>query len=385
MTTPEDVELTPPARELLTRLSAAGDVFAKRFIDRMRAEIPAYAQLEPTALVPATQNALATVFRALEEGRLFKDTELTAFADHGELRARQGLSLDEVFAGWHVASRMMLDDLVANGRAQGVDDRALLDLSHAVLRTVDTAMLASASGHHNAEFEIARLQQNHRADLVRGVLFGTIAPASIRMQIEGYGLDYDREYYAIRARPSTTMPVRELERALNLTGAGGRPRGLAALVDGDLAGFLDQAPSREIAVAVGLGAAARPDRLEGSFRAATRAMTTAIAFGLDGTYDVRRLGLLPAVLADTEIGDELVARYLTPLGSGAAADALIETVRRFLASDMRIDRTAEQLVVHPNTVRYRLGRFESLTGAQLRDTNTTLEVWWALQRAQLDA
>lgn len=384
MTTPEVAQLTTPARELLGELLSDAEAFAGRFVDRMRAEIPAYKRLEPTAVVPATQGALAVVFHALAEGRPFSGPELTAFADHGELRARQGLSLDEVFAGWHVASRMMLDDLVANGRARGVDDRALLDLSHAVLRTADTAMLASASGHHHAEFEIARLQQNHRADLVRGVLFGSLAPASIRLQIESYGLDFDQEYYAFRARPNAQFPVHELESALNLTGSRGRPRGLAAFVDGDLAGFLDHSPPANIAVSVGLGSATRIDRLDISFRAATRAMTTAIAFSLDGTYDMKRLGLLPAIVADPEIGDELVSRYLEPLGTGAAADALIETVRRYLASDMRIDQTAEQLVLHPNTVRYRIGRFETLTGTHLRNTITAFEVWWALQRARLD-
>jgi DNA-binding PucR family transcriptional regulator len=47
---------------------------------------------------------------------------------------------------------------------------------------------------------------------------------------------------------------------------------------------------------------------------------------------------------------------------------------------MRIDRAAEQLFVHPNTLRYRIGRFEEITGTNLRNPRTALEVWWALQR-----
>ncbi|CAM3711071.1 PucR family transcriptional regulator [Smaragdicoccus niigatensis] len=165
------------------------------------------------------------------------------------------------------------------------------------------------------------------------------------MQIESYGLAYDREYFAVRARPTTAMPVRDLERVLDLLPGSGRPRGLAALVDGDLVGFVDHAPPAEIGVAVGLG---------------------------------------PAVVADTEVGAELVARYLSPLGGGDAADALLDTVRAYFANDMRIDRTAEVLVMHPNSVRYRLTRFETLTGANLRDVAGALEIWWALKRAELD-
>ena len=34
---------------------------------------------------------------------------------------------------------------------------------------------------------------------------------------------------------------------------------------------------------------------------------------------------------------------------------------------MHVERAAEQLFVHPNTLRYRIGRFEELTGANLRN------------------
>jgi len=34
-------------------------------------------------------------------------------------------------------------------------------------------------------------------------------------------------------------------------------------------------------------------------------------------------------------------------------------------------------------LRYRLERFTALTGADLQDTETTLEIWWALQHRRL--
>ena len=50
---------------------------------------------------------------------------------------------------------------------------------------------------------------------------------------------------------------------------------------------------------------------------------------------------------------------------------------------MHVERTAERLFVHQNTVRYRLARFEELTGASLRDPKVAFEVWWALERAAM--
>jgi DNA-binding PucR family transcriptional regulator len=63
---------------------------------------------------------------------------------------------------------------------------------------------------------------------------------------------------------------------------------------------------------------------------------------------------------------------------------ILETVQRYLTLGMRADVTAEHMSVHDNTVRYRLRRYEELTGVDLRDANCALEAWWALQRACLD-
>lgn len=41
------------------------------------------------------------------------------------------------------------------------------------------------------------------------------------------------------------------------------------------------------------------------------------------------------------------------------------------------------LSIHVNTLRYRLERFAALTEADLQDTETTFEVWWALQYRNL--
>ncbi|HEY0449248.1 helix-turn-helix domain-containing protein [Actinophytocola sp.] len=57
---------------------------------------------------------------------------------------------------------------------------------------------------------------------------------------------------------------------------------------------------------------------------------------------------------------------------------------RYLTLGMRADLTAERMSVHHNTVRYRLRRYEELTGIDLRDPNHALEAWWALQRTRID-
>ena len=107
------------------------------------------------------------------------------------------------------------------------------------------------------------------------------------------------------------------------------------------------------------------------------------AFGLVGVRDLDGLGVLPAIVADRAVGDALVRRYLEPLAGSQAEIAA--SLRVLFECDMHVERAAEQLFVHPNTLRYRIGRFEEMTGANLRNTTSALEVWWALQRDALRA
>jgi DNA-binding PucR family transcriptional regulator len=150
------------------------------------------------------------------------------------------------------------------------------------------------------------------------------------------------------------------------------------MIDGDLAGFLLQPPAGDIRFAVAVGPPRPVERLTESFELASRALATMRAFDLAGVYDFDALGVLPAIVADRAVGDGLVRRYLEPLAASRAEIAA--SLRALFESDMHVERAAEQLFVHANTLRYRIGRFEEITGVNLRNPRSALEVWWALQR-----
>ncbi|MFI6173243.1 PucR family transcriptional regulator [Nocardia sp. NPDC051052] len=378
------VSRPPPAdrRALLARLFSHATELTARTIDKMRAEIPTYARIDPTVLLPDAVRTVQQLLRTLAAERDLTDSELAVFTAHGETRGRQGIPVTEMLRGWRLAVRTAIDEVVTTGRRLGVSDGELLELTNDILALTDTAILAVARGHLDAEFQQTRHDQQHRTDLVRGILFGTLGPGEIRLQVERYGLDSYREFHAVRARPSADLPADPLAKLLEPVG-GDRPHGLLAVVDGDVAGIVDAVPSADMETAVGIGPAARLDRMEPSFRRATRAMATADAFELTGVHDLADLGLLPAVLADTEVGEELFHRYITPLGESDGATALLDTAQQYLSNGMRVDHVAEAMQLHTNTVRYRLRRYQELVGIDLADPDRALEAWWALQRRRL--
>jgi purine catabolism regulator len=53
---------------------------------------------------------------------------------------------------------------------------------------------------------------------------------------------------------------------------------------------------------------------------------------------------------------------------------LLETLLAFFADGLDTGRTAERLHLHPNSLRYRLGRIETVLGRPLRDPATIAEL-----------
>jgi DNA-binding PucR family transcriptional regulator len=135
---------------------------------------------------------------------------------------------------------------------------------------------------------------------------------------------------------------------------------------------------------VGLGTAGELSAAAASFALATRALEAATAFGRTGVVSIDDLSLRPVILSEDHLGERLVRRYLEPLRELGEFGATLErTVQQYLASGMRIDHSAKALIIHPNTLRHRIDRFQQLTGADLHRTEDVIEVWWALERRKV--
>ena len=63
----------------------------------------------------------------------------------------------------------------------------------------------------------------------------------------------------------------------------------------------------------------------------------------------------------------------------AHAGDLVASVRVWLEHDRQTDRAARALHIHPNTLLYRVRRFEQVSGCSLTSTESLAEVWLALR------
>jgi PucR C-terminal helix-turn-helix domain len=367
---------------LLDEIIADRVDLAQRIRKQIRAQLPGYAPVADRDLDGDFSLELDAAVRAARGGHeQISEIELAAVAELGRKRARQGVPIDEMFLGWRIGLQVVLSRSRDIAPRLGVDPSEMLELVQALLASSDRAMAIAANAHRGEELELVRHDQETRTRLVEGILAGSMPPTEARAQAQARGLDPGADYRAVRARLGSGAVRTELERVLGFQDTVLPRRGLCAIIGRDLAGFL-RAPARyEVPFAVGIGP---PKPLEGvseSFRRATRALATARAFGLVGVRSVESLGLLPAVVSDADVGDALCQRYLDPLAGSTAEIAM--SLRVLFECRMQIDCAAERLFIHPNTLRYRITRFEELTGGSVRDPTTAFEVWWALQRAHV--
>jgi GAF domain-containing protein/sugar diacid utilization regulator len=145
----------------------------------------------------------------------------------------------------------------------------------------------------------------------------------------------------------------------------------------------DQAVGPRATVTVVAGPVARD--LAGyatAFRVARGAAALRRDSGRGGFVDVGRLGL-SALLLETGTPDALRRFAATVLQDVEAHEErhggdLLATLQAWLSAGCSTAAAADALVVHRNTVTYRLGRIEQLTGRTLRDSSVRLELQLAL-------
>ncbi|RJQ77693.1 PucR family transcriptional regulator [Pseudonocardiaceae bacterium YIM PH 21723] len=352
-------------RDIAVELLERQQVVTARIALKVRSGATGYAELSVDQFDAPHAENMAFLLRSIEGYRMPTAVERTHMREFGALRATQGIGLEDFLQGGRVASRELLAEIIDIGRIHNVTDAFLLTATNYMLDLTDQFMLAFTAGHRQAELSHARLDEQQRADFTRALLLGSLESTHLVLRAQHHGIDPDRTYVPFRA--IAPLPANG---ALTFT----------TTIDGDHAGFTDTL-THSGDQPIGHGPAVRLNQLPGSFALATRALRTAITFHRSGSYNLGDLGLLPAVLADPDTGDQLVHRYLPSIPEIDAT--ILTTLHTYLETGQNVDRTATKLIVHSNTIRYRLKRYQDFTGIDLRAPEIPRELWWALRRHEV--
>jgi hypothetical protein len=373
---------------VVARLESRAEELATRQVHGMRESFPSYRTDRSVPDAPLIASALRNVQRVittLRDGRVPTPEEIHE-AWVAKERTEQGVPSAEQITGYRYVQRLLADAVVDQAQALDLEDGTITQAVRLLWEMTDTVTARLIVVQHEAELEMARYDEVQRLDFLRSLVAGTSTPAELHNRAPAYGLTFDQPYFAVRARAAHTRDRETLKRAIE---ASGRVHGLPALVgviEGEVAAVTPQRPDLGgLEATAGIGGPASLEAVEHAYRSASRMLAVAAQFGATGVFGLEDLSLKIAVASEPELGSLLMRQYLDPLaGEGEFGELLEETVREYLANGQRILDTSRRLGIHANTLRYRLDRFEKLTGTQLSDHLAVVELWWALECRTLE-
>lgn len=372
-----------------SRLTAAIDAFeadgerlAEAQAQAVLAHFPSYraGAVPLTALVASGRHNVEQAVAILRCGRAPDRQQL----DEGRRireRASQGVPAAEMHDAYRLCLRIIGDAFISTATAARLAQPDILAATRLLWESADILTSVVLGAREAFERDSARHDQDERTAFLRGLVYGTVSPPMLREQAAAFGLSTDRSYFALRARATAANQRDELASRLDTLTRTHACRPLLGLIDGDVVGVVPHKPVwPELRHTIGIGGPLALDSMPRAFAAASRLLDVASALGRSGCFELGNLTLQVAIAAEPELGALLVERYLLPLRhEGDFGAELEQTLRTHLAHGSRINDTARVLGLHPNTVRHRLARCETLTGARLDVLAVQFEIWWALQ------
>ncbi|CAM5671149.1 hypothetical protein SAVIM338S_07033 [Streptomyces avidinii] len=382
---PDLAALDDPTRAAVAaavaRLRTLHDVFADRFLLLIRRHVPGYAVLSDDDIRASARRFMDILVSELTSLRVPDAALRDMLGDYALERAARGVPLDVLAMGYQLGSREMLallDEVAADVK---LPPDLLLAVHDSTWEFSNEASAVFARVQHDLAVERAHFDAERRSAFAAGVLGGTFPAERINRDAHLFGLSPRARHVALAARAVSADDADAIRRAVASAVRVPADRLLLAQVGVDLGFIVPRAPESVSGHMVAVGPPLPLDRLHTGFEEAVLAWETARRFAMSGVVHLADLGPRPLVLSGAHTAEGLSARHLTALDAAGRSSAEIEeTARTYLECDQDVREVARRLAVHPNTVRYRVHRFQQLTGLDLRRTEDLVTSWWLLNR-----
>lgn len=360
-------------------LAARTDDIARRVYAEICAHIATYERVPPAEVDASVGRIVEDVCSLIRSGTVPAPASIAQAEESSRARAKQGVPIHDIMHALPCAMGVIRETILEIADEVGLDAAGTVRVITLLWSYSDAYLANVVSVYRQSDIEGALEQARRTTAFLLGLLDGTVADEDLSVSASALLLDPAAEYRALRALPlrgGVGSQLRELQRQA------ARQRGVSVLAAigtqcVGVVSFRPEAVSDDVLVA--LGPAVRLPELTRSFRAASSVLTAATALHLHGVYALPDLSWRAAAAHAAEVNELFRERYLAPLAEqGAFGDLILEAVAAYFAADRNVPRAARGIPVHVNTLRYRLRRFEELTGCSLDSTDTIVEVSFAL-------
>lgn len=376
-------------------LLASSEALTNRVVSVVWEQVSGYdtPRLELEELTERVHHNLCAVINAIVDDQVGLEAVHRAY-ELGTTRARQGLPLEAIIFSYRNAERVLSHAF--RTEAQELRPGDFQEGMRRILQALDELTTASIDGYHSTKSELNAHRDSLSTDLIAGLAYGGLGSNQILTLSRSLGCEPSVPYTSVaiavgatRKLTATVSIQRDLIAALATSASGRIVVGSAReakvlLVPGELTdvdlqrlqAVLDQHEQEEPRVAVGESV----DDITKAGMTCRQALR-ALAVTNTTTGVVRYRDLVPDIVAsmiDQDLHALLVERCQRPL---AGHDALHDTITAFVANNMSVRKTAEALLVHPNTVNYRLKRIRTLTRLDPRSTTELFTLMLAIRSA----
>jgi hypothetical protein len=386
-------------RAVGARLLTRHEAIAEAMVERIVAEVPAYRRggrrLRDDVLILATATAeiLAGAFAA---GRQVAREDVPIVREHAARRVQQGVQLEAFLHAYRAALFQFWDECAEEASRLGISRAASLSLARFALDAIDTVTTHAAEAYLREDARLRTESGRAARDLIDRLIAGLPVGAA-RRHPAAPGLDPTGPLTTVvgRVESSRLEATEALERARNAlqdSMALGKARPLTSIRQGEIV-LLTSGVARDIASRARMAHRRAQDEHQIDVRYGVSTATAGFA-AVPWAYREASLTLSYTSAERAVVSlDELSALECAVVGADSTTRALIAskgrglealaederatvvtTARAFAASDMNIARAAQQLYVHPNTVRYRLARIAETTGHDPRTFSGLLEL-----------
>lgn len=347
-------------------------------IQRVLDEVPAYAVASHEDLVGSVKRNVTLAVKALRSGEVPRLDEIWQAEKATLERLRSGIPIEDIMSGFRISIATIQGRLVELAEDHPVAGEDLVAMTRLLWKLSDafSARAAAAYRLHGMKFALA--EQRRRDEWLLSLLVGELGSAALEHGFTTYRLERGREYHPFCAVAVGGASLDDAHILLDkqFEGADGW---MATFFTSRLVGILPHVPAPLAGYLIAVGPPSLPEGLADRYRIANDVLDAASIHFDEGIHTLETLGWRIGVPQTQEFTALVRDRYITRLkDAGAFGDEVIAAVRALLDHERNIRHAAAAMHVHVNTLRYRLSRFEEVTGRSLSDTDTLIELSWAL-------
>jgi hypothetical protein len=379
--------MEPIPSETVAAVRAATGPLTDGIVQAIRAENPAYADVltapEGIGIRLGIEQAIGAFLDAVERGDRPAGETAEVWRRLGEAEFQAGRNLDALRAAWRTGTRAAWRGAADLAASAGVPTETVIALAEAIFVFTDELATDVVEGYLRIQSDQAGERERRRRRLATLLLDpdgGDPEAVAHAAELARWALPRTLAVLALDADSPGDVSRRLDVDALVASEASGA---LLVLPDPDGPGR-GSALSRALdGVPAALGPTVPPREAARSLRWARLGLELVRRGALPSECPTRVSDHLASVilLRDDDMAGALVQRALGPVERLAAPERerLLETLSAWLAHQRHTPGIAAELHVHPQTVRYRIGKLRELLGEALDTPDGRLELELALR------